>query len=271
MSSHFHPRDRCSRLGAISLTTEVVTPARRVAMISLRIVMLAHKVFLHFSHEFCADCENTSLIKNCHTSLVKSIAVRIHAYAELVALCLHRVPRSNGHVKAHASKQNLYWWTNQNLFWQSAPISALARVRHADQKKQANHHRFPSADWLCRCISKAQVQLLPFSIISRPSFFLLQLFPGQSKTQNDTIHYVHNNAWPTFRNGIRNSTNVTPLALRFGFAPFKVQIWAMKWKKKKPAGLRANLNSDRCRNARWWLPGSVQPRWLTIRVILSGI
>ena len=108
MSSHFHPRDRCSRLGAISLTTEVVTPARRVAMISLRIVMLAHKVFLHFSHEFCADCENTSLIKKCHTSLVKSIAVRIHAYAELVALCLHRVPRSNGHVKAHASKQNLY-------------------------------------------------------------------------------------------------------------------------------------------------------------------
>ena len=104
-----------------------------------------------------------------------------------------------------------------------------------------------------------------------PSFFLLQLFPGQSKTQNDTIHYVHNNAWPTFRNGIRNSTNVTPLALRFGFAPFKVQIWAMKWKKKKPAGLRANLNSDRCRNARWWLPGSVQTRWLTIRVILSGI
>ena len=103
------------------------------------------------------------------------------------------------------------------------------------------------------------------------SFFFFQLFPGQSKTQNDTIHYVHNNAWPTFRNGIRNSTNVTPLALRFGFAPFKVQIWAMKWKKKKPAGLRANLNSDRCRNARWWLPGSVQTRWLTIRVILSGI
>ena len=167
----------------------------------------------------------------------------------------------------------------QNRIYIDGPIRTCSDNRHRSvlwrelgmrtKKKQANHHRFPSADWLCRWL-KAQVQFLPFSIISRPSFFLLQLFPGQSKTQNDTIHYVHNNAWPTFRNGIRNSTNVTPLALRFGFAPFKVQIWAMKWKKKSRQGSGPTY-TDRCRNARWWLPGSVQTRWLTIRVILSGI
>ena len=116
---------------------------------------------------------------------MKSIAVRIHAYAELVALCLHRVPRSNGHVKAHASKQNLYWWTNQNLFWQSAPISALARVRHADQKKQANHHRFPSADWLCRCISICTINALEGSS-AVSSFF--NYFPANQRLK--TIPFI---------------------------------------------------------------------------------
>jgi hypothetical protein len=179
-------------LGAISLTTEVVTPARRAAMISLRIVMmLAHKVFLNFSHEFCADCENTHLIKNCHTSLVKSIAVRIRGVG--VGGTLPPSPTQSWwhfvcteyHGQMVMSKHML-----QNRINIDGPIRTCSDNRHRSvlwrelgKKSKQITNDFP-----------ALIDCAYVNPRLKCSFFLFQLFPGQSKTQNDTIHYVHNNA-----------------------------------------------------------------------------